>query len=743
METVDSKTERKDKCCSKSEAVETAVLNEISDTVSSVFDVQGMDCADEVAAIKNALSGDQVARIQADLMRSRVTVEHAASLSREKIAEKINKAGVRVVENKMETRSFFVDNRKRVLLVSAAGAFLGIGLLTQWLLEVPSWILLSLNLISSVLGGALIVPKAIRALRQKSLDMNVLMTMAAVGAFVIGEYSEAASVVFLFSLAEMLEAFSVARARKAIREILSVAPQTAFIEVDGGLKEIPVDQIAVGQIVTVLAGENIPMDGEVVSGSSSVNQAPLTGESQPVSKTVGDSVLAGTINESGTLKIKVTHVFKESKIANVIRLVEETQNTKAPSQLFVDKFARVYTPVVTLVAVLVAVLPPLLAGADWSTWFYRALVFLVIACPCALVIATPVSIVSALTSLAKLGVLVKGGVFLESLGKLRAIAVDKTGTITEGAPKVVSVKLWGEASENELLSIAGSLESESTHPLAKAVSEYVKEQGLANQPVQDFKVIQGKGIQGKIGGHLYFAGNHKLAHEFGVCSKELEEYLNALELNARSVLVVGHMPHDGCSGEVLGILGVADEPRANVKTAIANLHRVGITEITMLSGDNQKTVSAIAKRVGIDRAVGDLLPEGKVEAIREMIKRNRFVGMIGDGINDAPALAQADVGIAMGAAGTDAAIETADIALMADDLNQLSKAIHHGRRTLSIVRFNIGFALATKAIFIVLGLFGLSNLWLAVAADMGASLFVIANSMRLLRVELIEMEASK
>lgn len=729
------KPENDTHCCnnhgSQSESVN---INSLTKSTTSTFSVSGMDCADEVSAIQKVLRRPEIGKVTANLMSSQVLVEHEPGFPREQLVSLINSSGVKVKE--VESRqSFFADNRARIILVLSSGALLTLGLLLQWFTDITKEVLFFPFLFSTLTGAALIAPKALRALRQKSLDMNVLMTIAAIGAFLIQEFSEGAAVVFLFSLAEMLEAFSVARARKAIREVLSITPQTASVENGDQTLETPVQQIQVGNSIVVLAGDRIPLDGEVIKGSSSVNQAPLTGESQPVSKTVGDRVLAGTINESGTLKVRVTHEFKDSKISNVIRLIEEAQGQKAPAQLFVDRFSKIYTPIVTLIAILVAITPPLLFSADWNTWFYRSLVFLVIACPCALVIATPVSIVSALTALAKVGVLVKGGVFLESLGKLRALAVDKTGTITEGIPKVVSVEKFRDITESNLLTIVHTLEKESTHPLARATVEFCKEKNIPSHEVHDFKVIQGKGIEGRVGDHVFFAGNHRLAHELGVCTPGVERYLSSLEENAQSVLVVGHKPHSDCAGEVLGVLGLADQPRSNVIEAIQGLHRVGIDEISMLSGDNQKTVNAIAKTVGIDTAKGDLLPEDKVKEIKILLQKHQFVGMVGDGINDAPALAQSTIGIAMGAAGTDAAIETADVALMTDDLSQMARAIAHGRKTLSVIRFNISFALATKAIFLVLGALGYSSLWLAVAADMGATLLVIANSLRLLKVE--------
>lgn len=729
------KNEDQENCCKTEGSIkEEKVINKIEGAIISVFSVSGMDCADEIAAIQQSLTHAKVAKVFANLMTSQVTVTHDPVLKKEEIVSLINKAGVKVREAG-KNQSFVAENKSRVLLVGTSGILVVLGLIFQYLLKFPNEVLFLTFLLATLTGGSLIFPKALRSIRQRNLDMNVLMTIAAIGAFLIKEYSEGAAVVFLFSLAEMLEAFSVARARKAIREVLSVVPQTANLVKEKGFISVPIEEISVGQMILVRAGDSIPLDAVVVAGSSYVNQAPLTGESQPISRTVGETILAGTINESGNLTAKVSHAYKDTKIANVIRLIEDAQSKKAPSQLFVDKFARIYTPIVTLVALLVFIIPPIFFGQSWDMWFYRSLVFLVIACPCALVIATPVSVVSALTALAKNGVLVKGGVYLEALGKLKAIAVDKTGTITEGKPKVVSEKIWKVGAEAEFLKAAMALEKPSTHPLAKAVVEYCIQKNIEESETKNYKVIPGKGVQGKIGSHIYFAGNHKFAHELNVCSPDIEAYLRTLEEQSQSVMIVGHMSHEGCEGEVLGIFGLADKPREGVALAIKNLHLAGIKEVVILSGDNQRTVDSISKIVGIDKAYGDLLPENKVKKIQELSEQHQFVGMVGDGINDAPALAQASVGIAMGAAGTDAAIETADIALMTDDLGQLARAILHGRKTLGIIRFNIGFALAIKAVFIVLGVLGLSNLWFAVAADMGASLIVIANSMRLLVVQ--------
>lgn len=689
-----------------------------------------MDCADEINAIQNALRDEKISRIEANLMASKVTVLHDPSLNRDEIARRIESAGVKVVHE--EQKSFFADNSRRVWLVSISGALLGVGLLAEWIQGEVALLSTILFVISGIAGACIVFPKAYRAMLGRSLDMNVLMAMAVVGAYGIKQYSEAASVVFLFSLAELLEAFSVARARKAIRSVLSITAQTARVKRDGGFRELPAGEVAVGDIVQVLGGERIPCDGEVTSGTSSVNQAPLTGESVPVAKAIGDKVFAGTVNENGTLEVRSTQAFQDTKISQVIRMVEDAQKQKAPSQRFVDQFAKIYTPAVTLIAIGVCLLPPLTTGAPFMDWFYRALVFLVIACPCALVIATPVAVVSGLTALARNGVLVKGGAALESLGQLAAIALDKTGTITEGTPKVKAFRAMEGVSEQDAYHVGLSLEGQSNHPLAKAVVEFAQKKGAKASEAKDFQVLQGKGAQASVGGHLYFVGNHKLAHELGACTPALEQYLNELEAQAMSVIVVGHAPHAGCAAKAMGAFGLGDALKPNVKQSISELHGAGVRHLEVLSGDNQRTVDATIQSLGLESGRGDMMPEDKLERIRALRTEFRHVGMVGDGINDAPALAEASVGIAMGAMGSDTAIETADVALMRDDLGALSRAIAQGKRVVRTIRFNISFALLIKAVFFVLAFLGYSNLWLAVAADMGASLLVIANSLRLL-----------
>lgn len=652
------------------------------------------------------------------------------------------------------------DNESRLprtLLVSLSGAFLTIALILGWLKLGPEslqadmgarfqcsrllcWLKLSseslqtgLYVLSSLAGGSLILPAAFSSLRRGRFDMNVLMVVAVSGAWLINEGAEGAAVVFLFALSELLESWSAGRARRAIASLLDLAPPVALVYGSTGkVVETPVAEVKVGALVQVKSGARIPLDGKITEGESSVNQAPITGESVPVDKKPEDPVYAGTINGEGTLKVEVTKAAADSTLSRIIKLVEEAEEQKAPTQRFVDKFARIYTPVVLVVAIAVALLPPLVGGQPWFAWAYKALVLLVIACPCALVIATPVSIVSGLTALARRGVLIKGGAYLEAVGKLRALAVDKTGTITQGKPQVTGVIVTSSIDEVEILRRAAAIDLHSTHPLAQAVVEAAIARGVEPKPADNYRSLTGRGASAVIDGHPHFIGNHKLAHEQGVCSPEIEKHLAEIEGKGQSLAVLGHTPHSGCAGEVLGILSIGDAIRPEAKEALQLLHKAGLRKIVMLSGDNQRTADAIASQAGIDEAIGDLLPDQKIEHIKRLMKEHQFVGMIGDGVNDAPALALASVGIAMGTIGSDTAIETADMALMKDDLTKVAEAIVLGRRTLAIIRFNVAFALSIKALFLVLAFTGNTSLWMAILADTGATLLVILNALRLL-----------
>ena len=624
------------------------------------------------------------------------------------------------------------------VLVAISGILSGAGLVIGWMTIGPTWLETLAFAIATLAGGLLVFPAAWKALLAKRLDMNVLMTVAVAGAWIIGEQGEAAAVVFLFSLSELLESWAATRARRAVQALLELSPPTAIVIGAGGTEcETAVADVAIGAEIRIKSGSRVPLDGVVISGNSSVDQAPITGESVPVDKAPGDPVFAGTVNKEGSLTARVTKAAGDSTLARIIQLVGEAEEQKPPTQRWVDRFATIYTPVVFIAAILVAVLPPLLMGQEWNPWIYRALVLLVIACPCALVIATPVSIVSGLTALARRGVLVKGGIYLEAVGKLRALAVDKTGTITQGKPQVTGVTSTSEFSEEEILRFAASINSHSEHPLAVAIVDAARSRNLDFEPVAYYQSTTGQGARATIGGHPYFIGNHRMAHEAGVCSPEIEAILAGIEAKGQSLAVLGHTPHEGCAGKILGIIAIADTLRPEVTEALRLIHAAGIEKIIMLSGDNQRTASAIAKQAGIDEAVGDLMPEQKVEYIRKLVGKYTYVGMIGDGVNDAPALAIASVGIAMGAIGSDTAIETADIALMQDDLTKVAETILLGRRTLRIIRFNVTFALAIKGIFLILAFLGIAGLWLAILADTGATLLVILNSFRLLRTQRI------
>ncbi len=625
------------------------------------------------------------------------------------------------------------DNPRNAHLTSVivSGIFTGIAVLSQWLNFLPPNGKVFACSIGIVAGAWFIFPKAIRSITKISLDMNVLMSVAVIGAAYINEWTEAATVVFLFSFSELLESLSVERARNAIQSLLKLSPEKAWLKVNEQLREVPVEEIKVGNIVLVKSGSRVPLDGEVINGSSTVNQAPITGESMPVEKKVGDTVYAGTINNEGSLEVKVTKVYTDTTLARIIHLVESAESQKAPTEQFINTFARYYTPIVFVIALIVWLAPPLMMHLAWSVWTYRALVLLVIACPCALVISTPISIISGLTAMAKRGVLIKGGAYLEAIGKLKALAVDKTGTITEGFPRVVEVISFNSKPVVEILRIAAAIDIHSEHPLAQAVVKYVREQKIEFIPSQNYQAQVGRGAQAEIDGHHYFLGNHRFTHELAICSEVLERKFTEIEKAAHSIVVIGHKPHTNCVGEVLGVIAIGDSIRAEAKDAINSLHKAGIVVI-MLSGDNQLTASAIAQQVGIDEAYGDLLPEHKIDYINKLVSQHQYVGMIGDGVNDAPAMAAASIGIAMGAIGTDTAIETADITLMQDDLSKVAEAIRFGRQTVQVIKINIAVALGVKAIFLILALLGHTSLWLAILADTGTTLLVIANALSLL-----------
>jgi Cd2+/Zn2+-exporting ATPase len=590
------------------------------------------------------------------------------------------------------------------------------------------WIVIALVIASIASGGLTTYKKGWIALKNGNLNINALMSIAVTGAMAIGSWPEAAMVMFLFTLAEVIEAKSLDRARNAIRGLLDLTPETATVQqADGSWVLTDVKAIALGALVRVRPGERIALDGILISGNSAVNQAPITGESLPVDKIVGDEVFAGTINQTGSFEYKVTAEATHSTLARIIHAVEAAQGSRAPTQRFVDQFAKIYTPAVFLLAVLVAVLPPLLMAQSWQEWIYKALVMLVIACPCALVISTPVTIVSGLAAAARKGILIKGGAFLEAGRSMKVLAVDKTGTLTYGKPAQTDFFALS-SNDKHIHEIAISLAARSDHPVSLAIAHANQEQKNDLKTVDSFEAILGRGVKGVIEGNLYYLGNHRLIEELGLCSDDIENRLLPLEQQGKTAVLLTNQT------EVLAIIAVADTVRETSKQAIDELHQLGVTTI-MLTGDNQHTAKAIGKQVGVDEIMGNLLPEDKLKIIDSRLKKdpNVKVGMVGDGINDAPALARASIGFAMGAAGTDTAIETADVALMDDDLRKIATFIRLSKSTALILTQNIVLALGIKAIFLVLTFTGQATMWMAVFADMGASLLVVANGLRLLR----------
>ncbi len=591
----------------------------------------------------------------------------------------------------------------------------------------PEW-LVALLALAAILGCGLgTYKKGWIALKNRNLNINALMSIAVTGAVLIGQWPEAAMVMVLFTVAELIEARSLDRARNAISGLMQLTPDMATVrQADGEWREVEVGDVAVGALVRLRPGERVGLDGEVTSGQSSVDQAPITGESLPVEKGMGDKLFAGTINQAGALEYRVTAAAGQSTLARIIKAVEQAQGARAPTQRFVDRFSRIYTPVVFVLALAVAVIPPLLLAGAWFDWVYRALVLLVVACPCALVISTPVTIVSGLAAAARKGILIKGGVYLEGGRKLDFLALDKTGTITHGKPVQTDAQVLDPRFEGRAQALAASLATRSDHPVSGAIAQFAKAQDLPLSEVDGFAALAGRGVRGNIDGEDYHLGNHRLVEELGLCSPALEGQLDELERQGKTVVLL--LDRSG----PLALFAVADTVKDSSRQAIAELHALGIKTV-MLTGDNPHTAKAIAAQVSIDRAEGNLLPADKLQSIEHLYAQGHRVGMVGDGINDAPALARAEIGFAMAAAGTDTAIETADVALMDDDLRKIPAFVRLSRQSAAILMQNIVLALGIKAIFLAITFAGMATLWMAVFADMGVSLLVVFNGLRLLR----------
>jgi Cd2+/Zn2+-exporting ATPase len=705
----------------------------------SIFVISNMDCPAEEALIRKRLgSVPGIGELSFNLMTRRLTVMHTLD-DEQAILDALREIGMKTGTGQQcksgscstcEAETPVVSRRTWALMAVSGAAAIAAEVVAWSGASEQSVAVIALALLSIATGGLSTLKKGWIALKTFTLNMNFLMSVAVFGAIVIGEWPEAAVVIFLFALAELIESLSLERAKNAIKGLMAMTPEVATVQLDGGeWREMAAADIRVGQTVRVRPGERIPLDGVVTAGGSSVNQAPITGESIPVVKAAGDPVFAGTLNERGMLEFRVTANKGNTMLDRIIHTVQEAQGQRAPTQRFVDQFARYYTPAVVVFAVLVATLPPLLFGAAFEGWFYKALVMLVIACPCALVISTPVTVVSGLAAAARQGILVKGGVHLENGRLIKAVALDKTGTLTHGRPVVTDVIPLVELPADRLLQLAASVDAHSEHPIAAAIVSAWQEANVTARPalpVASFEAITGHGAKALVDGKLYYVGNHRLCEELGVCGLHVEEVLGRLEKEGKTAVILA------TETEPLCIIGVADTVRGNSAEAIRQLHALGVASV-MLTGDNQITASAIAVQVGIDDARGNLLPEQKLAVIDELLGSYGRVGMVGDGINDAPALAKASIGFAMGSAGTDTAIETADVALMDDDLRKVPHFIQLSRDTSRVLKQNLTLAIGIKAVFFILALAGQATLWMAVFADMGASLIVVFNGMRLLK----------
>ncbi|MGJ9460014.1 heavy metal translocating P-type ATPase [Oceanobacillus sp. CF4.6] len=712
----------------------------------NVYRVEGFSCANCAGKFEknvNQISGVQDAKV--NFGASKIDVYGSASV------EELEKAGafenLNVIPEKLANQSIqeakedknaqtkeklpFYKKHSTLLFASLLIVF---GYLSQFVNGEDNLVTSLLFVASIVIGGFSLFKIGFQNLIHFDFDMKTLMTVAVIGAALIGEWAEASIVVILFAISEALERFSMDRARQSIRSLMDIAPKEALVRRNGQEIMIHVDEIVVGDIMIVKPGQKIAMDGLVVNGLSAVNQAAITGESVPVAKTVDDEVFAGTLNEEGLLEVKITKYVEDTTIAKIIHLVEEAQGERAPAQAFVDKFAKYYTPIIMVIAALVAVVPPLFFGGSWDTWVYQGLAVLVVGCPCALVISTPISIVSAIGNAAKKGVLIKGGVYLEELGAIKAIAFDKTGTLTKGMPMVTDFQVLNDqVEEKELLSIVTALEYRSQHPLASAIMKKAEQENISylDVRVEEFSSITGRGIEGNVNGTTYYIGSPRLFKELHVSdfSQEFEGKVKTLQNEGKTAMIIG------TEQNILAVIAVADEVRETSKDVIQKLHQLGIQKTIMLTGDNKGTAGAIGAHVGVSDIQSELMPQDKLDYIKKMKEEYGNVAMIGDGVNDAPALAASTVGIAMGSAGTDSAIETADIALMGDDLSKLPFAVRLSRKSLNIIKANITFAIGIKLIALLLVIPGWLTLWIAILSDMGATILVALNSLRLMRVK--------
>jgi Cd2+/Zn2+-exporting ATPase len=715
-----------------------------------------MDCAEEISAIKRELTPllQDPDALAFDLLSGRLLIDAAASeLTDAQVLSAVRRAGMKAAPVGAGAEESFTwwDRRGRLLTTTVSGLAIFTGLTVHAVISgspalalgltsdeahavpIPAVVCYLLAVASAIF---FIIPGALRSIRRLQPDMNLLMSVAIAGAIIIGEYLEAGTVAFLFAISLLLESWSVGRARRAVQALLDLAPPQARLRdpESGEDRQVSPEEVKVGDIVIVHPGERLPLDGLVVAGTAAVDMSPVTGESLPVDSHPGLQVYAGTIAVDGMLEVRVTSSASDTVLARIVRRVADAGRRRARAERWVERFARIYTPAVFAAAILVALLPPLLGG-DWRDWFYRSLVLLVIGCPCALVISTPVSVVAALAAAARHGVLIKGGDILELPSRLATVALDKTGTLTAGVLQVVEVVPLEGHTADEVVGLAAALESRSSHPIAEAITDAASSNGTEISAAADVRNLAGRGMIGTVNESAAWLGSHRLLEERDQEADDMHERLEELARGGRTVVVVGRDDH------VCGFIALADQPRPEADESLSQLRSAGIDTIAMLTGDNHETADDLARTLALDQVHAELLPDDKVAVVEQLIASHgddrrsgrNLVAFVGDGINDAPSLAAADLGIAMGDGGTDVAIETADVALLTDDLTRIPWLVRHSRRTISFIRTNITLALSIKAAFVLLTAVGYATLWAAIAADMGASLLVIANGLRLLR----------
>ncbi|WP_301107769.1 heavy metal translocating P-type ATPase [Sporosarcina sp.] len=696
-------------------------------TEKNVYRLQNLSCTSCAAKFeKNIRQIDSVEDVQLNFGASKLTVAGDASILQLEEAGAFD--GIKVFPEKqriIKQHVPFWQKRENQTTIAALVLLLA-GYAVSSVNGGNTWLSIGLFALAILIGGYSLLKEGLLNLTKLEFDMSTLMTIAVIGAALIGDWAEGAVVVFLFSVSEALESYSIDKARNSISSLIEIAPSTAMVLRNGNEFEVEVETLQINDVILIKPGQKIAMDGEVIQGDSSVNQAAITGESVPVHKVIGDEVFAGTLNEEGSLQVRVTKLAEDTTIAKIIHLVEEAQAEKAPTQLFVDRFAKYYTPAILVISLLIMIIPPLMMGGLWSEWFYKGLVVLVVGCPCALVISTPIAIVTAIGNAARNGVLIKGGIHLEETGQIKVVAFDKTGTLTEGRPEVTDTISVSSLTEEELLLQAAAIEKFSQHPLATSIMRAAEKLPNRLTKAENFQSITGKGAKAVLDGRLVYVGSPNLYREMNELDSAYEQRILELQQQGKTVMLI--WSEQGLDG----MIAVADQVRKSSLSIIEKLHHIGIEKTVMLTGDNQSTASAIGKQLGLSEVQAELMPEEKVAMIKSLGQYGK-VAMVGDGVNDAPALASANIGIAMGGAGTDTALETADIALMADDLEKLPYTIGLSKRTKQVILQNISIALGLKVIALLLIIPGWLTLWMAVMADMGATVIVVLNSLRLMR----------